>query len=279
MSDPGRALADRVVVILVEPLQPGNVGAAARAMANFGLRRLVLVAPPSYDPERARWMAPGCAELLASARIVGTLDEALEGVHHAVATTARHRRLGQPVLEPADVAEQVFDDDRVHAILFGREDSGLPNDALLRCESVLRIPTAEHASLNLAQAVLLVASQMFEVGRRRGLKATGRTLGGQQDKTTAALDKRSPRDRLADLPQIEPAAAELVSLLGRVGYLRGTAPEKVLLTARQALQRAALSVRHVEALRGMVGRVGWALDHPGVDWAATRRPPSDSGSR
>lgn len=262
----------KLVVVLVEPQHPGNVGAAARAMRNFGLDQLVLVAPPAYDPERARWMAPGCADLLANARIVASLDEALEGVHHAWATTARHRRDGQPVLEPRDTARAIHDDaERVHALLFGREDHGLSNEAVRRCASLVRIPTTEHASLNLGQAVLLMAHAVFEEGRSRGQRADGRTLSGPgRSRSTRDVQRPSPRDQLADLVAIEPAADELLRLLGRVGYLRGTPAHKVQLTARQALQRASLSLRHVEALRGMLSRIQWALDHPDVDWEAPR---------
>ncbi len=261
-------------MVLVEPRHSGNVGAAARAMRNFGLDRLVLVAPPAYDPETARWMAPGCADLVARARVVATLDEALDGVHRAIATTGHHRRGGLVVLEPAAAAASVLDEDdgRVTAILFGREDTGLNNDEVGRCDSLLRIPTTDHASLNLAQAVLLVAHALFEESRRRGLRATGEILGGSKGTRTARdLTPSSRRDRLADLRNIEPAADDLVGLLKRVGYLRGTPAEKVRATARTALQRARLSLRHVEALRGMVGRVQWALDHPEIDWESTRR--------
>lgn len=271
-------LADRVVIVLVEPLHPGNVGATARAMRNFGLSDLVLVAPPAYDPERARWMAPGCADLLARARIVATLDEALQGVHHVMGTTARHRREGVPVIEPAPAAVRILDAQSRHAILFGREDHGLPADAIRRCAALIRIPTTEHASLNLSQAALLLAHALFEEGRRRGVPAAGRTLSGShRPRSTASAARTSARDRQADVPTLEPAAGELVDLLDRVGYLRGTPAHKVLHTARQALQRAALPIRHVEALRGMVSRVQWALDHPGIDWKRTRRS-SDSES-
>lgn len=280
--DAATILSDQIVVVLVEPLQPGNVGAAARAMKNFGLRRLVLVAPPAYDPEQARWMAPGCDDLLASARIVGSLDEALEGVHRAIATTARHRKLGQRVYEPRQVAEAVFadveagDDEHVTAILFGREDFGLSSDDVRRCEGLLRIATPEHASLNLAQAVLLVCYQLFETARDHGAQATGRTLGGSRSqRTTRSARPTGRRSGLADLPTMEPAVDELVTLLGRVGYLRGTPAHKVALTARQALQNAKVTVRHVEALRGMINKVQWALDHPEADVHAPRRRAGD----
>lgn len=262
------AWAERVVVVLVQPLQPGNVGAAARALKNFGLRRLVVVDPPSYDPERARWMAPGCDDVLDAMRVVGTLDEALVGVHEVVGTTARHRKVGPPVIEPADVGRRLFDDelppDHVTAILFGREDFGLPNDAILRCRSLVRIATPEHASLNLGQSVMLVAYELFQEARRHGVAAKGRTLGGSKGaRPTAAVSAPDARDHLAPVDVVEPAVSALVEVLDRVGYLKGTPADKVRLTARGALQSARLSVRHVEALRGMLAKVRWALDHRG----------------
>lgn len=266
-------LGDQVVIVLVQPQYPGNIGACARAMKNMGLHRLVIVDPPAFDAERARWMAPGCADVIAGARLVATLDEALEGVHRVVGSTARHRKQGHPIHEPRALANQILAGDDVTAILFGREDFGLSKAHVQRCESILRIPTPEHASLNLGQAVLLVCHSLFEAARARGGKASGRSLGGSRGKkSTHDVERRgSPRDRRADTQQTEPAVAELVGLLDRVGYTRGAAPEKVALTGRQALQRAGLSIRHVEALRGMVARLEWALDHPGVDWKKTRK--------
>lgn len=241
-------------------------------MQNMGLSRLVIVAPPAFDPERARWMAPGCDAMLANLRIVATLDEALIGVDVAVASTARHRKQGHPVLTPSQLAERVREDDpRTWAILFGREDFGLANADVNRCDTILRIPTPEHASLNLAQAVLLVSHALFEDARQHGAAATGRLLGGSRGRsTTAAKAKPDRRDAPADVPRLEPAVDELIALLDRVGYFRRTPEDKVRLTARQGLQRAHISIRHLEALRGMVNRVSWALDHPELDWRATR---------
>jgi TrmH family RNA methyltransferase len=230
-----------------------NVGSAARAMKNMGLDRLVVVDPPAFDPERARWMAPGCDDVLARMRIVGSLEEALVGVHRVVASTARHRKLDQPVLEPATLAAEALDgpEDLVTAVLFGREDHGLSAEAVQRADAILRIPTPEHASLNLAQAVLLVAHAFFEGARARGLRATGRTVGGRTKKATRALE---PRDRRVDVTEIEGAVQEIVQLLAEAGY---PAPaEKVSVTARGALQRAQLTERELGALRGMLRRLG-----------------------
>jgi TrmH family RNA methyltransferase len=267
-------LGEQVVVVLVEPQHPGNVGSAARAMKNMGLSRLVLVAPPAWDPETARWMAPGCGDLLASARVVGTLDEALQGTHTAIASTARHRKQGQLVRTPRQAATEIFDrggSGATTAILFGREDFGLSTADVLRCSTLLRIPTPEHASLNLAQAVLLVSFALFEEATARGAQFEGRTLGGSRTtRKTANASKPSPRDEQADLPQLEPAVEDVLSVLQRVGYLRGVQPDKVRLTARQALATAGLPIRHVEAIRGMTRRIEWALSNPEKDWQKKR---------
>lgn len=266
-------MLERVRIVLVQPQHPGNVGAAARAMANMGLTDLVVVDPPALDMESARWMAPGCDSLLADLRIVATTQEAIADCQVCVATTARHRRRGQQVTTPKKLAERVrVDDDCRFALLFGREDFGLSNEDVMNAESLLRIPTPEHASLNLAQAVLLVSHALFEEARSTGhVIATGRTLGGSRgQRTTASKSKPSKKDLPAELSRIQPAVDEVVQLLEDVGYFRGTPQDKVRLSASQALQTGRFSIRHVEALRGMVNRVRWALEHPDADWRATR---------
>ncbi len=261
------AQADRLVVVLVEPQNPGNVGACVRAMANMGLSRLIVVDPPSFDPERARWMAPGCDDVLAAARFVATLDEALEGCHLAVATTARHRKGDQPVLDPTSFAAAHWDDpadDTVTALLFGREDFGLSREQVDRCHAVLRIPTPEHASLNLGQAVLMVANAWFQAGLARGVTATGRSIGGRRGhQPTARLDRADPGDQRVDLPRLVGLTDDVVRLLDRVGYTsRATPPEKVHQTTLGALQRAGLTEKQATALRGMVRRIQLVLDRP-----------------
>lgn len=259
----------------MEPQHPGNVGAVARAMKNMGLDRLIIVNPPAYDPEQARWMAPGCRELLAQARIVATLDEGLEGVHWAIAATARHRKHDQTTLEPKTLAQQILDgaqEARTTAVVFGREDHGLTTAEVTRCSSVLWIPTPEHASLNLAQAVLVFSSALFSAYRERGGAASGRTLGGSRGSVTTARlkNRKQKRDERADVPDMEGAVTELTKLMERVGYTRAVAPEKVALTVRRSLQSAEPRIRDIDALKGMIARIGWALSNPELDWPASR---------
>jgi tRNA/rRNA methyltransferase len=249
-------------------LYPGTSAATARALANFGMSpaRPRRRRRPTTSSGRGGWH-PAAHDVVDGARIVGSLDEAL-------VRRPRGRRdhrpapssIGPPVVEPAEVGARLFADDADHehvvAILFGREDFGLPNDAVQRCRSLVRIATPEHASLNLGQAVMLVAYELFQEARRHGVSARGRTLGGSKTaRPTAAVAAPDARDRLAPVDAAEPAVTALVEVLDRVGYTRGTPADKVRLTARGAIQTARLSVRHVEALRGMLAKVRWALDH------------------
>jgi tRNA/rRNA methyltransferase len=161
----GRTLRDRVLFVLVRPLQSGNVGAAARALKNMGLRRLAVVAPPAFDIDRARWMAPGAADILDAAHYASSVAEAVAGCRYVVATTARGRHDHWPAHTPATFAPLVFDhegDTEGHtAVLFGPEDRGLTNEDLRVCHSAMTIPTADFSSLNLAQAVMVVCWELF----------------------------------------------------------------------------------------------------------------------
>jgi len=151
-----------VHIVLVAPRSAGNIGGAARAMANNGLGRLVLVAPPAFDPDRARWMAPRAHQRIDSALIVGSVAEAIDAleVTRVVGTSARPRRLETPSWDPHMLARTVLHETGSTAIVFGPEDYGLDNPSVARCDAVLRIPTTSHSSLNLAQAVNVTASTL-----------------------------------------------------------------------------------------------------------------------
>ncbi len=174
-ADPAKAVLGRIRVVLVEPTGPRNIGATARAMKNFGLSRLVLVNPPPLDHPECLEMSVNAHDVLHGARIVGSVAEAIADAGLVVATTARprHRLSTQtpaeaaPAILAAAAAEEV-------AILFGTERTGLTDEQMGVAQLVLSARTAdEHAALNLGQAVLLVAHELFEASGVRGVTAEG----------------------------------------------------------------------------------------------------------
>ena len=146
--------------VLVRPQMGENIGAAARAMWNFGLDRMRVVAPRDGWPnERAVTMASGAGRLLDEAQLFGDLAGALEECTYVYATTARARELTKPVLSPeramADAAERIATGEKV-AVLFGPERAGLENEDIARANAIISVPVnPQFASLNLGQCVLL----------------------------------------------------------------------------------------------------------------------------
>ncbi|WP_317054687.1 RNA methyltransferase [Roseovarius rhodophyticola] len=146
--------------VLVRPQMGENIGAAARAMWNFGLDRMVVVAPRDGWPNPAAdAMASGAGRLLDEARLVDELPQAVAEDHFVMATTARVRDLTKPVLSPEEAmrqtAERIARGERV-SVLFGPERAGLENDDIARANALINVPVnPEFPSLNLAQCVLL----------------------------------------------------------------------------------------------------------------------------
>ena len=126
---------DKVRIVMVNTTEPGNIGAAARAMKNMGLAELYLVQPREYPAPRAVWRAAGARDVLAAATIVESVDEAIADCSLVVGTSARERRIPWPLLNPRECGEQIYSEAASHktALLFGREDRGLTNDELQKC--------------------------------------------------------------------------------------------------------------------------------------------------
>lgn len=159
----------RIHIVLVEPKVPGNIGAVARAMTTMGLSRLVLVNPVEFRYEaEARWMAHGAGEILDTARVVPTLGEAVEDLALVVGTTNRTRGTWLSPIQPIDQAcaeLSAVARNQPAGMLFGREDRGLLNDELQRCNIIARIPAATtYPSLNLSQSVMVCAYELFRSG-------------------------------------------------------------------------------------------------------------------
>ena len=158
MSDIGPEPA----MVLVRPQMGENIGAAARAMLNFGMERMRIVAPRDGWPNPAAVaMASGAGRVLDAAQVHGDLAEALGDCDFTFATTARSRDLTKPVYSPEkamEMAARMRAEGRKVAVLFGPERTGLENDEVARANAIISVPVnPEFASLNLAQCVLLTA--------------------------------------------------------------------------------------------------------------------------
>jgi tRNA/rRNA methyltransferase len=162
------------VVVLVEPQLGENIGAAARAMANFGLSRLRLVKPrQSWPNDKAKMMAAGADRVLDGAVLYDTLDAALADCTFVLATTARAHDQAKPVVGPAEAARQIAPRivaGEMVALVFGRERNGLENDEVALADRIVTLPVnPAFASLNLAQAIVIVAYEWFKLATEEKL--------------------------------------------------------------------------------------------------------------
>lgn len=161
---PTTTTADLIHIVLVEPQDSLNVGSIARAMMNFGCKHLHLVRPHEFSIEKALVTGRWAEELIRRATIHDSLSEALAQMHDVIGFSSHHRpRRGEPTLLPDWVATLSSVPPGKIALLFGREDTGLPVEAIEQCRILVRIPTrAEYPALNLAQSALVV---LYELSR------------------------------------------------------------------------------------------------------------------
>lgn len=162
------------VVVLVEPQLGENIGAAARAMLNFGLPEMRLVRPRDAWPNyKAINTASGAESILEAAKLYDSTEAAIGDLHHVLAATARPRDMAKPILTPREAAARLRADtaDRMRCgVLFGGERAGLENDDVALAEAVVMVPAnPAFASINLAQAVLLLGYEWFQAGREAAL--------------------------------------------------------------------------------------------------------------
>ena len=222
--------------VLCQPSHPGNVGASARAMKTMGFDDLILVDPTCAIDSEARARSSGALDVLSSARIVESLDEAVGECGFVVGASARRRRLNWPELDPRECAEAVVEAShhKPVAVVFGPERAGLKNAELDRCNALVYIPgNPAYNSLNLAMAVQIIA---YEIRHAQGL------------------------DRKPDDVECPPASARDVELfyehLERVllgsGFLDADHPRNLMRRLRRLFNRARLDENELNIMRGIL---------------------------
>lgn len=226
-----------VSIVLVRPKNPGNIGAVARAMKNTGLRKLILIDPCDFKTPEVEKMAVGDFSILGKVRIYKGLKEALKPFLWAVATTRRARRRFKPLLSPKEVAQKVaFMKNHARiALVFGPEDMGLENAEIALCQNVSTIPAHQALpSLNLAQAVMIYAYEIYCASLRRSKACVG---------------------DLASVRELEGMYEHFEKVLRKIKFFSRGKPQRLMESIRNFLSRAALSPRDVRILRGIFSTI------------------------
>ena len=231
---------DNIRIVLVSPKAAGNIGWSARAMKNMGLSRLVLVNPVEYKPEEVKPFAFRAEEILEKAAIVGSLQEALQEIHVAVGTTRRVGKVRRPMDYLREAAPKIVSAarDKIVAVVFGGEQSGLSNEEIALCHTVVTIPEeTDYPSLNLSHAVAIVCYELY--------------LASVSENLPPLLD-------LATREQVEGMFEHIRRTLAAIGYDKSGGRdllENIMLSLRRLLGRTGLETHDVNAIRGLCRRI------------------------
>ncbi len=228
-------------IVLVNTTHPGNIGGAARAMKNMGLSRLYLVAPKEFPSDKATWRSAGAIDVLDNAVVVDSLDEAIEGCSLVVGTSARERRIPWPLLDPRECGTNVWAEAGQHevAVVFGREDRGLTNEELHKCNYHVHIPAnEEYSSLNLATAVQVIT---YEIRMAYLLASEGKTLPQHQWDMPPA-----------NAQALDSYYQQLEQTLTNVGFLDPENPKQTMTRLRRLYNRVRMDQMELNILRGVL---------------------------
>lgn len=240
-------MLENIRVVLVNTSHPGNIGGAARAMKNMGLSRLVLVDPQQFPHHEADARASGAGDILESAQVVATLEDALVGCSLVLGTSARDRRIPWPLLDPRECGTKSIEEAGQGlevALVFGREYAGLTNEELQRCHYHVHIPSnPDFSSLNLAAAVQVLA---YEV-RMAWLAAEGQPSKVEKEELNAPGN-----DTLSTSDEMERFYGQLEQTLEGIGFLDPSNPRHLMARLRRLYGRSAVSRSEMNILRGIL---------------------------
>ena len=229
-----------VKIVLVGTTHPGNIGAAARAMKNMGIKNLSLVEPKEFPSDVAIYRSKAAKDILEHAQVFNSLEESISDCELVIGTSARGRKVPWPILNPKEAAEEVSRSSSHHkiAIIFGREDRGLTNEELGLCNLHVNIPTdPDYSSLNLAQAVQILVYEIRQA-----------ILGEQEDKDYWDVE-------LANNDQTELLINHMDELMQQVEFYDVDNPRKLLLRVRRFFKRSRIDVMETNIFRGLFATI------------------------
>jgi tRNA/rRNA methyltransferase len=224
-------------IVLCQTSHPGNIGSTARAMKTMGLSRLYLVRPKHFPDAEANALAVNAADVLDSAVVTHTLEEAIADCHIVIGVSGKQRSLSQQVVTVREAAAEVKHISTQHevALVFGTEMSGLSNEEADRCHMLATIPAnPEYTSLNLAQAVQIMCYEL------------------RMTMTSGELHYDEKSVELASQEDLERFYEHMREVLEHIGYINPRAPKKLFERLRRLYGRTRLEKEEVNLLRGIL---------------------------
>jgi tRNA (cytidine32/uridine32-2'-O)-methyltransferase len=237
---------------MVETTHPGNIGAAARVMANLGLADLRLVRPRVFPAQDATARAAGAEHILEQAIVCDTLEEATAGCSFVIGATARRRTVGSPLLEPQNAASQLIEASRhgSTALVFGQEAAGLTNEHLDLCHSHVRVGVEDDfPSLNVATAVAIL---IYEVRRQSCSHAPSEDNGCE-------IDPRLKGTVPMTVSEFERLMEHLERVGHRTGFLVGPRT-RLLRKMRRLLRQGVCSQADINIIRGVLTSIEHTIE-------------------
>lgn len=252
----------KIRIVLIETSHPGNIGAVARAMKNMCIEELYLVKPKEYPSGVATARASGADDVLAKAVVCDDLESAVGDCRLVIGASARLRSINMPQLNPrqcANLVKDLPDSDSV-AILFGREDSGLTNAEMDKCQYLVHIPTnAEYSSLNIAAAVQVICYELYTAQQNLP------ELSPVNNQTElSASDEQGER---ASAKEMEGLFVHMEAALTEIGFLKPPSCQKLMRRLRRLYNRAGLDSTDINILRGVMS----AAEGRKYEWKARKK--------
>lgn len=249
-------LLENIMVVLVEPSHPGNIGAVARAMKTMGLSRLALLNPRKFPHVEASSRAAGADSVLESAIVTDDLLSVISDCTLVLGTSVRDREVTWPTSDPKQAASltlehlSVDSQARKVAILFGRENSGLSNRELDLCQRQICIPANQtYSSLNLASAVQIIAYELFMASRGHAEEQSSSKKSLTAKKPLTALEKRQ---QSATKEQLEGHLTHLEETLGMLDFIKSGPSTMLMRKLIRLYNKADLTIEEIQILRGIL---------------------------